>query len=194
MKAVVYHDYGSPDVLRLEEIEKPVPTDNQVLIRVRAASVNPLDWHFMRGSPYVGRISMGLTKPEVARLGVDLAGQVEAVGKNVTQFKPGDEVFGDRFGAFAEYVSANEKSVVLKPSNITFEEAAAVPVAAITALQGLRDKGRLEAGQKVLINGASDSVDTFATDRNSAQSWIFVSSIPSTTYVPRSFAAPAVHV
>ena len=162
MKAIVYHDYGSPDVLRLEEIEKPVPTDNQVLIRVRAASVNPLDWHFMRGSPYVGRISMGLTKPEVARLGVDLAGQVEAVGKNVTQFKPGDEVFGDRFGAFAEYVSANEKSVVLKPSNVTFEEAAAVPVAAVTALQGLRDKGRLEAGQKVLINGASGGVGTFA--------------------------------
>jgi NADPH:quinone reductase-like Zn-dependent oxidoreductase len=163
MKAIVYRTYGSPDVLRLEEVAKCVPNDNQVLIRVRAASVNPLDWHFMRGTPYLVRIfETGLLKPAVPRLGVDLAGQVEAVGRNVAQFKPGDEVFGNRFGAFAEYVCATEKSVVSKPTNITFEQAASVPVAAITALQGLRDKGRIQPGQKVLINGASGGVGTFA--------------------------------
>lgn len=163
MKAIVYCDYGSPDVLESEDVEKPVPGDDQVLIRVRAASVNPLDWHFMRGTPYVGRAVMGLRKPKVTRLGVDFAGTVESVGKNVTQFKPGDEVFGGRTGAFAEYVSVGEdRAVVLKPPNLTFEQAAAVPVAAITALQGLRDKGRLQPGQKVLINGASGGVGTFA--------------------------------
>src|SRR5712692_9147716 len=163
MKAIVYRDYGSPDVLRLEEIEKPVPNDNQVLIRVRAASVNPLDWHYMRGTPYIGRIEMGLLKPKVTRLGVDYAGTVEAVGRNVTQFKPGDEVFGGRTGAFAEYVSVLEdRAVVLKPANLTFEQAASVPIAAITALQALRDKGKIQPGQKVLINGASGGVGTFA--------------------------------
>jgi NADPH:quinone reductase-like Zn-dependent oxidoreductase len=163
MKAIVYHDYGSPDVLRLEEIEKPVPNDNQLLIRVRAASVNPLDWHTMRGTPYFMRFQAGLQKPEVTRLGVDYAGTVEAVGKSVTQFKPGDEVFGARTGAFAEYVSALEdRAVVLKPANLTFEQAASVPVAAITALQALRDKGKIQPGQKVLINGASGGVGTFA--------------------------------
>ena len=163
MKAIVYHDFGSPDVLRLEEIEKPVPNDNQLLIKVRAVSVNPLDWHYMEGTPYLGRlVEFGLLKPKVARLGVDYAGTVEAVGKDVTQFKPGDEVYGNRFGAFAEYVVASEKAMALKPANLTFEQAASVPVAAVTALQALRDKGKIEAGQKVLINGASGGVGTFA--------------------------------
>ena len=163
MKAIVYHDFGSPDVLRLEEIEKPVPNDNQLLIKVRAVSVNPLDWHYMEGTPYLGRlVEFGLLKPKVTRLGVDYAGTVEAVGKDVTQFKPGDEVYGNRFGAFAEYVVATEKALALKPANLTFEQAASVPVAAVTALQALRDKGKIEAGQKVLINGASGGVGTFA--------------------------------
>jgi NADPH:quinone reductase-like Zn-dependent oxidoreductase len=164
MKAIVYHNYGSPDVLRLEEIEKLVPNDNQVLVKVRAASVNPLDWHYMEGTPYIVRlIDSGLLKPKVTRLGVDFAGTVEAVGKNVTQFKPGDEVFGGKTGAFAEYVCVlADRAVVLKPANITFEQAASVPIAAITALQGLRDKGKVQPGQKVLINGASGGVGTFA--------------------------------
>jgi NADPH:quinone reductase-like Zn-dependent oxidoreductase len=164
MKAIVYHNYGSPDVLRLEEIEKPVPTDDQVLIRVRAASVNPLDWHYMEGTPYIVRlIDSGLLKPKVTRLGVDYAGTVEAVGKNVTQFKPGEEVFGGKTGAFAEYVCVlADRAVVLKPANLTFEQAASIPIAAITALQGLRDKGKVQPGQKVLINGASGGVGTFA--------------------------------
>ncbi len=164
MKAIVYRDYGSPDVLRLEEIEKPVPNDNQVLVRVRAASVNPLDWHYMEGTPYVARfLGVGLFKPTVARLGVDFAGTVEAVGKKVTRFKPGDEVFGGRTGAFAEYVTVLEdRAVALKPANLTFEQAASVPIAAITALQALRDEGKIQPGQKVLINGASGGVGTFA--------------------------------
>jgi NADPH:quinone reductase-like Zn-dependent oxidoreductase len=163
MKAIVYHDFGSPDVLRLEEIEKPVPSDNQLLIRVRAVSVNPLDWHYMEGTPYLGRLpEFGLFKPKVERLGVDYAGTVEAVGKNVTQYKPGDEVYGNRSGAFAEYVVATDKGLALKPTNLTFEQAASVPVAAITALQALRDKGKVQPGQKVLINGASGGVGTFA--------------------------------
>jgi NADPH:quinone reductase-like Zn-dependent oxidoreductase len=163
MKAIVYHDYGSPDVLRLEEIEKPVPNDNQLLIKVRAVSVNPLDWHFMEGIPYVGRpLAFGFLKPEVTRLGVDYAGTVEAVGRNVTEFKPGDEVYGNKFGAFAEYVVATDKALALKPANLTFEQAASLPVAAITALQALRDHGKIQPGQKVLINGASGGVGTFA--------------------------------
>ena len=164
MKAIVYHNYGSPDVLRLEEIAKPVPNDNQVLVRVRAASVNPLDWHYMEGTPYLVRLlDFGLLKPKVVRLGVDYAGTVEAVGKNVKQFKPGDDVFGGKTGAFAEYVCAlADRAVTLKPANITFEQAASVPIAAITALQGLRDKGKVQPGQKVLINGASGGVGTFA--------------------------------
>jgi NADPH:quinone reductase-like Zn-dependent oxidoreductase len=133
-----------------------------VLIRVRAVSVNPLDWHFMEGSPYFARMMMGLRKPGDIRLGTDFSGVIEAVGKSVTQFKPGDEVFGGRTGAFAQYVTAPARNVVLKPANLTFEEAAAVPVAAITALQGLRDGGKIQAGQKVLINGASGGVGTFA--------------------------------
>ena len=165
MKAVVYTDYGSPDVLEIREIKKPAPDADQILVKVRAASVNPLDWHYMEGTPYIMRLlGTGLRKPKNPRLGVDMAGQVEAVGKNVTQFKPGDEVFGVRRGAFAEYVVArpDHGGVVMKPANITFEEAAAVPVAAVTALQGLRNKGHVQPGQKVLINGASGGVGTFA--------------------------------
>jgi NADPH:quinone reductase-like Zn-dependent oxidoreductase len=162
MKAVVYYNYGSPDVLKCEEIEKPTAGDNEVLIKVRAASVNPFDWHFMRGTPYILRIQAGLRKPKVTRLGVDVAGQVEAVGRNVTQFKPGDEVFGACRGAFAEYACTSESALVMKPDNVTFEQAASVPVAAFTALQGLRDKGQIQPGQKVLINGAAGGVGTFA--------------------------------
>jgi NADPH:quinone reductase-like Zn-dependent oxidoreductase len=163
MKAIVYYNFGSPDVLRLEEIEKPVPNDDQVLIKVRAASVNPLDWHFMEGTPYVVRlIGFGLFKPKVRQLGVDFSGTVEAVGRNVTEFKPGDDVFGARTGALAEYVCAAADRVVLKPANLTFEQAASIPVAAIAALQGVRDKGKVQPGQKVLINGASGGVGTFA--------------------------------
>lgn len=162
MKAIVYCDYGSPEVLKLEDIEKPTPGDDQVLVRVRAASVNPLDWHYMRGTPYVMRMEAGLRKPKVTRLGVDFAGTVEAVGKNVTEFKPGDEVFGGRTGAFAEYVVIAERRLARKPKSMTFEQAASVPIAALTALQALRDKGKVQPGQKVLINGASGGVGTFA--------------------------------
>jgi len=163
MKAIVYHNYGSPDVLKCEEIEKPTPGDDEVLLKVRAASVNPLDWRLMRGKPvFVRLIIGGLRKPKLTRPGVDVAGQVEAVGKNVTQFKPGDEVFGACKGALADYVCVTEDKLALKPANISFEEAAAVPVAALTALQGLRDKGRIQPGQKVLVDGASGGVGTFA--------------------------------
>jgi NADPH:quinone reductase-like Zn-dependent oxidoreductase len=160
-KAIVHCEYGSPDILALTEVEKPVPNDNQVLVRVRAASVNPLDLT-IRG-PWLLRPILGMRKPKDTRLGVDYAGIVEAVGKNVTQFKPGDEVFGARDGALAEYVCGlADRAVVLKPASLTFEQAASVPVAAITALQGLRDKGKIQSGQKVLINGASGGVGTFA--------------------------------
>lgn len=162
MKAIVYHNYGSPDVLKCEDVEKPVPKDNEILIKVRAASLNPLDWHFMRGTPYIVRIITGLRKPKLVGLGVDVAGQVEAVGKTVTQFKPGDNVFGGCRGAFAEYVCASESESVMKPNNVTFEQASSVRVAGLTALQGLRDKGHIQPGQKVLINGAAGGVGTFA--------------------------------
>jgi NADPH:quinone reductase-like Zn-dependent oxidoreductase len=162
MKAAVYSRYGPPDVLQVRDVEKPVPKDDEVLIEVRAASVNPLDWHFMRGTPYFVRIMAGLRKPKITRLGVDVAGQVEAVGRNVTQFKPGDEVFGSCRGAFAEYVCTSESALVMKPDSVTFEQAASVNVAALTALQGLRDKGQIQPGQKVLINGAAGGVGTFA--------------------------------
>src|SRR5882672_12270259 len=163
MKAIVYCDYGVAN-LKLEEIEKPVANDDQILERVRAASINPYDWHFVEGTPYVMRaMGVGLRKPKDTRLGVDFAGTVEAVGKNVTKFKPGDGVFGGRDGAFAEYVCVREsRAVALKPANVTFEQAASVPIAGITALQGLRDKGKVQPGQKVLINGASGGVGTFA--------------------------------
>lgn len=162
MKAVVYHDYGPPEVLRLEVIDRPVPKEHQVLIKVRAASVNPLDWHYLRGTPYVMRLDTGLHQPKEPQLGTDLAGEVVAVGRGVTRFKPGDAVFGVGPGAFAEYARASEKKLALKPADLSFEQAAAVPVAALTALQALRDTGKLKAGQKVLINGASGGVGTFA--------------------------------
>src|SRR6478672_6557235 len=163
MKAVVYCDYGVAN-LKLEDVEKPTPTDDQLLVRVRAASVNPYDWHFVEGTPYVMRaMGVGLRKPKDTHLGVDFAGTVEAVGKNVTQFKAGDEVFGGRGGAFAQYVCPRAgRAVALKPANLSFEEAASVNIAGITALQGLRDKGKVQPGQIVLINGASGGVGTFA--------------------------------
>src|SRR5438552_18881551 len=163
MKAVVYCNYGVPN-LKFQEIEKPTPADDQLLVRVRAASVNPLDWHFIEGTPYFMRVmGVGLRKPKDTRLGVDFAGTVEAVGKNVTKFKPGDEVFGGRTGAFAEYVCVREaRAVAVKPANVTFEQAASVNIAGITALQALRDKGKVQPGQTVLINGASGGVGTFA--------------------------------
>jgi NADPH:quinone reductase-like Zn-dependent oxidoreductase len=161
MKAILHCEYGGPEVLTLADVEKPTPADNQILVRVRAASLNPLDLT-IRG-PWLLRPIFGLRKPKDTRLGVDYAGIVEAVGKNVTQFKPGDDVFGGKDGALAEYVCVlADRSVVLKPANMSFEQAASVPVAAITALQGLRDKGKIQAGQKVLINGASGGVGTFA--------------------------------
>ena len=163
MKAIVYRCYGSPAVLQFEDIEKPTPADDEVLVKVVAASVNPLDWHYMRGSPYIMRLGSGLGAPNKTSMGVDFAGTVEAIGGNVKRFKPGDEVFGGRSGAFAEYVIVPEdRALVLKPANITFEQAASVPIAAVTALQALRDKGKLEPGHKVLINGASGGVGTFA--------------------------------
>ena len=161
MKAIVYRNYGSHDVLQCEEIEKPTPGDHEVLIKVRAASVNPFDRHY-RGRPYLIRIKTGLSKPKDTRLGRDVAGQVEAVGRNVTQFKSGDEVFGACSGAFAEYACASESALVMKPDNVTWEQAASVPIAGLTALQGLRDKGKLQPGQQVLINGAAGGGGTFA--------------------------------
>jgi NADPH:quinone reductase-like Zn-dependent oxidoreductase len=163
MKAAVRDRYCSPAGVELREVDTPVAADDEVLVRVRATSLNAADWYSVAGRPYFGRMEMGLLKPKSDRLGVDFAGQVEAVGKDVTQFQSGDEVFGGRNGAFAEYVCVREeRSVVPKPANVTFEEAAAVPVAALTALQGLRDKGQVQPGQKVLINGASGGVGTFA--------------------------------
>jgi NADPH:quinone reductase-like Zn-dependent oxidoreductase len=163
MKAIVYCDYGLAN-LKLADIAKPTPTDDQILVKVHAASVNPLDWHFIEGTPKIMRaLGVGLRKPKDTRLGVDFAGIVEAVGKNVTQFKPGDEVFGGRDGAFAEYVCPRaDRAVTLKPANITFEQAASVNIAGLTALQAVRDKGKVQPGQKVLINGASGGVGTFA--------------------------------
>jgi len=166
MKAIVYERYGSPDVLELKEVEKPVPKDNEILIKVYAASVNDWDWGLLRGKPFVNRLLFGLLKPKIKILGVDIAGQVEAVGRNVKKFQPGDEVFGDisgcGWGGFAEYVCALENALSLKPASITFEEAAAVPQAAVLALQGLRDKRQIQPGQKVLINGAGGGAGTFA--------------------------------
>ncbi len=163
MNAISYDRYGSPDVLKCGETAKPAPAVDEVLIKVRAAAVNPYDWHFMRGEPYFVRIvAGGLRKPKDSRLGADVAGEIETVGKNVTQFKPGDGVFGSCKGAFAEYACAAESALVMKPDNVTFEQAASVPIAAFTALQGLRDKGKIQPGQKVLINGAAGGVGTFA--------------------------------
>jgi NADPH:quinone reductase-like Zn-dependent oxidoreductase len=171
MKAIVRHEYGSPDVLKLEEVPKPTPRDDEVLIKIHAASLNAYDWRLLRGKPFVIRMAGGgVLKPKNEILGADVAGKVEAVGRNVTQFRPGEDVFGDishsggfpNAGSFAEYVCAGEEALASKPAGTTFAEAAAVPFAAVTALQGLRDKGRIQAGQKVLINGASGGVGTFA--------------------------------
>ena len=166
MKAIVYTEYGSPDVLELKEVVKPTPKDNEVLVKVYAVSANAADLHLLRADPFLIRLSSGLLKPKNEILGSDIAGRVEAVGENVKQFKLGDEVFGDisagGWGGFAEYVCTREDALVLKPANISFEEAAAVPMAAVTALQGLRSKGQIQPGQKVLINGASGGVGMFA--------------------------------
>ena len=166
MKAIVYTEYGSPDALQFKDIEKPTPIDDEVLVKIYAASVNAADIHLLRADPFLVRLTSGLLKPKNEILGADIAGRVEAVGSNVKQFKPGDEVFGDisgcRWGGFAEFVCARENALVLKPANISFEEAAAVPMAAVTALQGLRNKGQIHSGEKVLINGASGGVGTFA--------------------------------
>lgn len=163
MQAITYRCYGSPEVLKLEELPKPTPADNEVLVKVHAAALNPLDWHYMRGKPYLMRLDAGIGSPSDVRMGVDFAGTVESVGSKVTRFKPGDEVFGGRGGALAEYVTVREAgAITLKPANLTFEQAAAVPLAAITALQAVRDAGGVQPGQKVLINGASGGVGTFA--------------------------------
>src|SRR2546425_4820460 len=163
MKAIVYCDYGVAN-LKLEDVEKPVPNDDQILVKVHAVSVNPYDWHFIEGTPkFIRAMIGGLRKPKDTRLGVDFAGTVETVGKSVTQYKPGDEVFGGREGAFAQYVCRRAVgSVALKPAGLTFEQAASINIAGITALQGVRDKGKVQPGQKVLINGASGGVGTFA--------------------------------
>ena len=167
MKAA-YTRYGPPDVIEVNDLDKPVPRDNEILIKVRAASVNPLDWKTMTGGPYIVRLLLGLRKPKIIQLDVDVPGQVEAVGGNVTQFKPGDAVFGTCRGAFAEYActcgSARimKPALAVKPDNVTFERAACAPIAGLTALQGLRDKGRIQSGKKVLINGAAGGVGTFA--------------------------------
>lgn len=162
MKAVVYRTYGSPKVLKLEEVEIPIVGDDQILVKVRAVSLNPYDWHMMRGIPYFMRLSTGYVKPKYSGFGNDFAGIVERVGKNIGDLRAGDEVFGGGQGALAEYVVTSRASVVRKPATMTFEQAAAIPIAAITALQGLRDKGLIKAGQRVLINGASGGVGTFA--------------------------------
>jgi len=165
MQAIVYHNYGSPDMLNMEEVQKPAPKEGEILVKVVAASTAAGDWHLLRADPFLVRFMYGLLKPKYKILGSDVAGRVEAVGRNVTHLQPGDEVFGDLslsgFGAFAEYVTAPEQALALKPTNLTFEEAAAVPVSAVTALLGLRE-GKIQAGQKVLINGASGGVGTFA--------------------------------
>jgi NADPH:quinone reductase-like Zn-dependent oxidoreductase len=166
MRAIVYTEYGSPDVLQFREAAKPAPKHDEVLIKIHAASLNAADWHLLRADPFLARMYSGLLRPKFKILGADIAGRVEAVGGDVRQFKPGDDVFGDisetGWGAFAEYVCTRENALALKPACLTFEEAAAVPLAAITALQGLRDKGHIQPGQKVLINGASGGVGTFA--------------------------------
>jgi NADPH:quinone reductase-like Zn-dependent oxidoreductase len=161
MKAVVHDRFGKPDVLKLEEVENPEPSEDGVLVRVRAASLNRADWYGMTGTPYVGRFSMGLRKPKGRFVGIDFAGTVDSLGVSVSEFEAGDEVFGARHGALAEYVAAGQ-AIARKPANLTFEEAATIPVAGVTALQGLRDKGGLQQGQRVLINGATGGVGTFA--------------------------------
>ena len=163
MRAVTYSCYGGPEVLQLSEVAKPIAVNDEIVVRVKAASVNPLDWHYMRGSPYIMRLMVGLGSPDDKTMGVDFAGVVESVGPDVTRFKPGDQVFGGRGGAFGDYIKMPEtRGVTHKPDNITFQQAAAVPIAALTALQALRDTGEVKTGQNVLINGASGGVGTFA--------------------------------
>ena len=165
MKAIVYHRYGPPDLLALEEVDKPIPKDNEILVEVRAVSVNDWDWGLLHGTPFANRLMSGLLKPKKKILGSDVAGRVEAVGRGVSRFRPGDEVFGDlsgHWGGFAEYVCAREDALALKPAGMTFEQAAAIPQTGMLAVQGLRDSGRIQAGQKVLINGAGGGVGTFA--------------------------------
>jgi len=166
MKAIVYTKYGTPDVLELKEVDKPIPKDDEVLIKVHAVSINDWDWGLLQGTPFMNRLISGLLKPKIQILGSDIAGQIEAVGKNVERFQPSDEVFGDLsgggWGGFAEYVCARENALELKPAGMTFDEAAAIPQAAMLAVQGLRDKGRIQSGQRLLINGAGGGVGTFA--------------------------------
>ena len=197
MKAIVHTQYGSPDVLQLKEVAKPTPKDDEVLIKVYAAGANAGDWHLLRAQPFLMRFTSGLLKPKHQILGAAFAGRVETVGRNVTQFQPGDEVFGDvsacGFGAFAEYVSVPEHALALKPTRLTFEEAATVPVSAVTALQGLRDKGHIQPGQKVLINGASGGVGTFAVQLAKAFG-ADVTAVCSTRNVDRVRSIGADHV
>jgi len=163
MKAIICAEYGSPDVLQFVDVEKPTPKDDEVLVKIHSASANPLDWHLMRGEPFIARLDAGLTKPKDQRLGADIAGTIEAVGRNVKKFKVGDAVFGETGrGCFAEYRTSTENKLALKPANISFDEAAAVPVAGYTAWQGLCNEGQIQSGQKVLINGASGGVGTYA--------------------------------
>ncbi|MDX8362421.1 NAD(P)-dependent alcohol dehydrogenase [Cytobacillus sp. IB215316] len=172
MKAIVFTKYGSADVLQYKEVVKPIPKEEEVLVKVYAAAANPLDWRFMRAKPFLARIENGLFKPKNMRLGADIAGKIVEVGSNVTHFKIGDEVFGEKFetglGGFAEYVSVPEGALAMKPANISFVEAAAVPIAALTALQGLRNEGKIQPGQKVLVNGASGGLGTFAVQISKA--------------------------
>jgi NADPH:quinone reductase-like Zn-dependent oxidoreductase len=164
MKAIVQDRYGSPDVLRLRDVEMPTIGDDGVLVRVRATSVNAMDWHLMRGRPYLARVGTGLRRPKQTIPGTDVAGIVESVGRDVTELQPGDEVFGARSGAYADYVAGRVRNFVLKPANLSFEEAAAIPVAAITALQALRDQGQVQPGQRVLIIGAGGGVGSFSVE------------------------------
>ena len=197
MKAIIYTEYGSPDVIQFKEVEKPTPNDDQVLIKVYAASVNAADWHYLRGTPWLFRLACGLLKPKNIFLGGDVAGRVEGVGNNVTQFKPGDEVFGDLSasgrGSFAEYVCASEDALVLKPANLSFEEAAAIPVAAVTALHGLQSRTQIQPGQKVLVNGASGGVGSFAVQIAKAFG-AEVTAVCSTKNVDRMLSIGADHV
>ena len=195
MKAIVYTKYGSPDVLQFQEVEKPTPGDDEVLVKVHAVSINAMDWHLMRGKPFLARFMIGgFRKPKSTILGHDAAGRVEAVGKNITEFQPGDEVFGGVGpGGFAEYVCAKEKALLLKPANSHLRQAAAVPVAAVTALQALRDKGQIQPGQKVLINGASGGVGTFAVQIAKAFG-AEVTGVCSTRNIERALKIGADHV
>jgi NADPH:quinone reductase-like Zn-dependent oxidoreductase len=161
VKAIVYREYGPPEVLRCEEIDKPAPGESEVLLQIRAAALNPYDWHFMRGEPYAIRLMAGIGKPKNIRIGADVAGVVESVGRNVTQFKPGDAVYGVCQGAFAEYVCTGESKLVKIADGVSFEQAASIPIAGLTALQALRDKGKIQPGHAVLVNGASGGVGTF---------------------------------